>query len=406
MEKVYVTGMGSFSPIGKNVAELEENMFAGRHGISPVDHFDTTDMAVRVCAQIKDYAPEDHFPANQAWRLDTYSQFGLLAAREAVQASGIAGAVDPHRLGVFMSSGFGGIGTVLEEHEKMLEQGPRRVSSMLVPKWIGNMLSGLVAIEHGARGAAVAHVAACASSAMSIGEGMRAIRHGYADAVICGGGEGIAQKLAVAGFQNLRALSTEADPDRACLPFDKHRSGFVMGEGGAALVLESASHAKARGATVHAEVSGYGATNDAWHVTAPAEDGESVDRAITDALAEAGLRDETVHVNAHGTGTPKNDRLEAAAIERVLGGKAVVSSTKSMTGHLLGAAGATEAVAAVLALRRQAVPPTVGTSELDEDVQIDIVHGTARPTALDRALSLSLGFGGHNTCLVLDRAGS
>lgn len=402
MEKVVVTGMGVFSPIGGNVSEFDENLFAGRHGIVPVDHFDATDLAVNVHAPVKNYEPTDHFPANEAWRLDTYSQFGLIAAREAVADAGIAGAVDPFRLGVFMSSGFGGIGTVLEESEKMREHGPRRVSSMLVPKWIGNMLSGLVAIEHGARGAAVAHVAACASSAMSIGEGLRAIRHGYADAVICGGGEGVTQKLAMAGFQNLRALTTASDPDRACLPFDRNRGGFVMGEGGAALVLESESHAKARGARIHAVVAGYGATNDASHVTAPAEDGEAVDRAIVDALIEARRRDETVYVNAHGTGTVKNDRLEAAAIARTLGGKAVVSSTKSMTGHLLGAAGALEAVASILALRNQAVPPTVGTSELDEDVQIDVVTGASQPTDLSRALSLSLGFGGHNTCLVLD----
>ncbi|GAB3166481.1 beta-ketoacyl-ACP synthase II [Myceligenerans halotolerans] len=403
MEEVVVTGLGAFSPIGGDVAGFEESLFAGRHGIVPIERFDTGDLAVRVCAPVKDFAPEEHFASNEAWRLDTYSQFGLIAAREAVGDAGIAGAVDPYRLGVYMSSGFGGIGTVLEEQERMRQQGPRRVSSMLIPKWIGNMLSGLVAIEHGARGSAVAHVAACASSAVSIGEGMRAIRHGYADAVICGGAEGAIQKLVTAGFQNLRALTTEANPDRACIPFDRDRCGFVMGEGAAAVVLESESHARARGATIHARISGYGVTNDASHVTAPAEDGAAVDRAITDALAEAGDRDETVYVNAHGTGTVKNDRLEAAAIERILGGKAVVSATKSMTGHLLGAAGATEVVASVLALRRQTVPATVGTSHLDEDVQVDVVHGASRPVELDRALSLSLGFGGHNTCLVIDR---
>ncbi|GAA1848896.1 beta-ketoacyl-ACP synthase II [Myceligenerans crystallogenes] len=403
MEKVVVTGMGAFSPIGKSVNEFNENLFAGRHGIAPVDHFDTTDLAAKVHAPVKDYEAEEYFPANMAWRLDSYSQFGLIAAREAMQDAGLAGAVDPFRLGVFMSTAFGGIGTVLDESETMREHGPRRVSSMLVPKWIGNMLSGLVAIEHGAKGPVLAHVAACASSAASIGEGLRAIRHGYADAAICGGGEGITQKLVMAGFQNLRALTTASDPDRACLPFDRNRGGFVMGEGGAALVLESESHAKARGATIHAVVAGYGITNDASHITAPAEDGEAVDRAILDALTEAGRRDETVYVNAHGTGTVKNDKLEAAAISRVLGGKAIVSSTKSMTGHLLGAAGAIEAVASVLALRNQAVPPTVGTTELDENVQIDVVTGASQPADLDRALSLSLGFGGHNACLVLDR---
>lgn len=403
MEKVVITGTGVISPIGRTVAEFEENLFAGRHGIATIDHFDTSDMAVTVSAPVKDYDPAQYFSERDAHRMDRYSQFGLIAAREAVRQSGILDGVDPYKLGVYMTTSFGGTGTLLAENATMEEKGAGKVSALTVPKFLGNLLSGLVAIDTGARGPAAAHNGACAASAMSIGEAMRAIRHGYVDAMICGAGEAATQKLIVSGFQNLRALTTEADPDRACMPFDKDRSGFVMGEGGAALVLESESHARARGATILAEVSGYALTDDAAHMTAPALHGESVDRAITDALADAGAHDETLYVNAHGTSTIKNDKLESAAIARTMGGKAVVSSTKSMTGHLLGVAGAIEAVASVLALRRQEVPSTVGTRELDEDIQVDVVHGGPRSLEFSRAVSLSLGFGGHNAALVFDR---
>lgn len=406
MEKVVITGMGVISPIGDTVAEFEENLYAGRHGIAPIDHFDTSDMTTRVHAPVKDYDPSRYFSERDAHRMDTYSQYGMIAAREAVAQAGILDGsdIDPYRLGVFMTTSFGGTGTLLAENEVMTERGAGKVSPLTVPKFLGNLLSGLVAIDTGARGPAGAHLAACAGSALSIGEAMRTIRHGYADVMICGGGEAATQKLNVAGFQNLRALTPETDPDRACLPFDKNRSGFVMGEGGAALVLESESHARARGATILAEVSGYALTDDAAHMTAPAPHGESVDRAVTDALADAGPTDDMLYVNAHGTSTIKNDKLESAAIARTMGGKAVVSSTKSMTGHLLGAAGAIEAVASVLALRRQAVPSTVGTRELDEDIQVDVVHGGTRAMEFSRAVSLSLGFGGHNAALVLDWA--
>ncbi|WP_100448681.1 beta-ketoacyl-[acyl-carrier-protein] synthase family protein [Glycomyces xiaoerkulensis] len=405
MEKAVITGMGVVSPIGNDLAELESNLFAGRHGIVPIDHFDTSDVAVRVHAPVTDLDPAAHFTGPQLRRLDGYSRFGLIAARQAVRDSGLLDSIDPYRLGVFMSnSGLGGVGTVLGESETMREQGPRRVSPALIPKWTANILAGLVAIEAGARGPAVSHTAACAASSVSVGEGLRAIRHGYADAVICGGGEASSHKLVMAGFQNLRALTASEDPDRASIPFDRERAGFVIGEGGAALVLESESRARSRGATIYAEVSGYGTTSDASHITAPAEDGEPIDRAIADALAEAGEKDETVYVNAHGTGTVKNDQVEAASIGRMFGDRALVSSTKSMTGHMLGAAGAAEAIAAVLSIRRGAAPPTAGTAEIDEDMKIDVVRGRARTAELSRAVSLSLGFGGHNVCLVVDRA--
>lgn len=404
MEKAVITGLGVVSPIGTNLAEFEDNLFAGRHGIKPIDHFDATELGVSVYAPVKDLNPEEHFTRPELRRLDPYARFGLIAARQAVADSGIVGAVDPYRLGVYMCSGLGGVETAFGEFENLRQKGSRRVSPMLIPKWIPNMLAGLVAIETGARSAAAAHVAACASSTISIGEGLRAIRHGYADAVICGGAEAVTHELVMTGFKNIRALTTVDDVDRASIPFDRDRAGFVMGEGGGAVVLERESHARARGATVYAEVSGYGITGDASHITAPAEDGEAIDRAVTDALNEAGERDGVVHVNAHGTGTVKSDQVEADAIARVFGDGALVSSTKSMTGHLFGAAGAVEAVAGVLALRHKAVPPTAGTRTLDDDMRIDVVRGQARSAPVSRVASLALGFGGHNVCLVIDSA--
>ncbi|WP_201612598.1 beta-ketoacyl-[acyl-carrier-protein] synthase family protein [Gulosibacter hominis] len=407
MERAVITGMGVVSPIGTGIADFSERMFAGRHGIVPVDHFDTEEMSVKVHASVSGFDPEEHFSVTERRRLDRHVMLGMVAAREAVAQSGIAGEIDPYRFGVHMTTGLGGTGTMLTEHELMLERGPRRVAPMLIPKWIPNMISGLVSIDTGARGQSMAHNTACASSAVSIGEGLRAIRHGYADAVICGGAEATTYQLVMAGFQSLRALSTATDPDRASIPFDRERGGFVMAEGGAALVLESESHARARGARILGVVSGYGITSDASHITAPAADGEAIGRAIKDALAEAeatnGEADGPLHVNAHGTGTVLNDRAEALTIERVLGEDTVVTSTKSMTGHMLGAAGAVETIASVLALDAGRIPPTAGTQQIDEDMHIDVVLGETREQQLQRALSLSLGFGGHNAVVVIDR---
>lgn len=393
------------SPIGASVATFSERLFAGRHGIVPLDRFDASDMSIKVYAPVcEEFVAEEHFAALELRRLDRYAVFGIVAARQAVAQAGIADSVDPYRLGVHLSSGVGGSETFLNEGETLRAQGPRKVSPMLIPKWIGNMLSGQVSIETGARGAAIDHVAACASSAVSVGEGLRAIRHGYLDAVICGGADAIVQKLPMTGFQNLRALTTSSDPDRASLPFDADRGGFVLGEGGAAVVLESEAHAKARGATILAELKGYGITSDAHHITAPAGGGEAVERAIREALREAGPSEGLVHFNAHGTGTQKNDEVEAEVISRVFGDEAVVTSTKSVTGHLMGAAAAAELIACVLALQEGRIPPTAGTTQLSAGMTIDLVTGAARALQVDRAVSTSLGFGGHNVCLVVDRA--
>lgn len=404
MDRVVITGMGVVSPIGADVASFEESLFAGRHGITGIESFDASDVTVSVAARVANIDVASCVPLREARRLDAYSLYGLIAAKQALAQSDVVGAVDPYRLSVFMSTGLGGLGTVITEADGMRERGPRRVSPLLIPRVAGNMLAGQVAIEAGARGPAMAHLAACASSAVSIGEGMRAIRHGYADAVVCGGADSALHKLTMAGFENLRALSPAKDPDRASIPFDRERGGFVMGEGGAALVLERESHARARGANILAAVSGYGFTSDAFHITAPDEDGDAVRRAISDAVADAGEPERGVFVNAHGTGTMLNDQVEADAIARVVGPGTLVSSTKSMTGHMLGAAGAAEAIAVVLSLRRGAVPTTVGTREVDEATAVDVVRGTARTTTLTRGLSLSLGFGGHNACLAFDLA--
>ncbi|MFV0461314.1 MAG: beta-ketoacyl-[acyl-carrier-protein] synthase family protein [Actinomycetales bacterium] len=403
MHTAVITGMGVVSPIGHDVASFAESLFATRHGIAPIDHFDIGDVGMRVVARVRDLDLTEHFAARDLRRLDLYSVFGLIAAREAVQQAGLVGSVDPFRLATYVTSGLGGLGTFLEEQENLVTRGARRVSPMLIPKQIINMLAGLIAIETGAKGAAMAHTAACASSAVSIGEAVRLIQHGYADAVICGGSEVGTQKLVMAGFENLRAMTTATDPDHASIPFDLARGGFVMGEGAGVVVVENAEHARARGATSLAEVAGYAITTDASHITAPAEDGVAIDRAITDALQQAGPHDGRVYVNAHGTGTPMNDELEVAAIARCLGDSAVVSSTKSMTGHMLGAAGAVEVIASVLALNSGRLPATAGTVDLHNDTPIDIVTGSARDERVDRALSLSLGFGGHNVAVVLDR---
>lgn len=403
MHNVVITGMGVVSPLGATLQEFEKGLFQGRHGIVGLPEEQREGLSVKVYAPVKGLTLEDHYSAFELRRQDPYMTFGLIAAKEAVAQAGLTGQVDPYRFGIYMASGLGGVSTVVGEADTLERSGARRVSPMLIPKWAANLLAGVAAIELGAHGPSMAHVSACASSSMSIGEGMRAIRHGYADALVCGGAEMLGTVLTLAGFQNLRALSLTDDPDRASLPFDKDRAGFVMGEGGAAVVLEREDHARARGGRILARLTGYGNTTDAHHITAPADDGVAIGRAIAAALAEAGACSGPLHVNAHGTGTVKNDLVESRAISESFGDRAIVTSTKSMTGHLLGAAGAVEAVACVLSLRRDEVPPTVGTTELDPQIDIDVVLGSSRSTAVSRATSLSLGFGGHNTCLVFDK---
>lgn len=404
IRRVVVTGMGAITPLGKTVTETWEALKAGKNGIAPITLFDTTDYKAKLAAEVKDFNALDYMEKSETLRTDRYTQFALIAAQQAVEESGIVGNVVPERFGVTMGVGIGGIGTFETEHTKLMEKGPRRVSSLFVPMMIPNMAAGMIAIKYDCRGAAMPAVTACASGSNAIGEAMRAIRHGYADAIITGGAEAAICPLAVAGFVNMHALSTSEDPDAASLPFDSRRGGFVIGEGAVALVLEEYEHAKARGAKIYGEVCGYGSTCDANHITAPHPEARGGAQAMIDAMREAGYTDrDVVYVNAHGTGTPMNDKLETMAIKKAMGEdatrRAYVSSTKSMTGHMLGAAGAVEAMACLLALQEGIIPPTIHLTEQDPECDLNCVPGTAIRQEIDLALSNSLGFGGHNACL-------
>ncbi len=402
--RVVVTGLGVISPIGNTVEECWKNMIAGVHGIGPITLFDTTDYKAKVAAEVKDFDPRAYMDKTETLRSDRYAQFGLAAACQAVEESGVIGTLPPDRVAVYFGSGIGGIRTFTEEHTKLINRGPKRVSPYFVPMMIANMAAGQIAIRFNCQGAALPAVTACASGSNAIGEALRAIRHGYADAVITGGAEAAISECGVAGFVNMQALSVSQDPDAACLPFDQRRGGFVIGEGAAALVLEEYEHAVKRGAKIYGEVCGYGSTCDAYHITAPRPDADGGARAMEQALTEAGYRKgETVYVNAHGTGTPLNDVAETIAIKRALGEeeaqKAYVSSTKSMTGHMLGAAGAIEAVACLKAMEEGIIPPTIHLEEPDPACDLNYVPNQAVKAEVDLCLSNSLGFGGHNACL-------
>ena len=402
--RVVVTGLGAVTPLGNDTEKTWEGLKNGRNGIAPITLFDTQGFKAVLGAEVKGFDPREYLEVNEVLRTDRYAQFAVAAAQQAAAESGVGGTVDPERFAVIFGSGIGGIGTFENEYRKLLEKGPRRVSPLFVPMMIGNMAAGLIAIRHDCRGSAMPAVTACASGSNAIGEAMRLIRHGYADAAITGGAEAAICPSAVAGFTNMQALSTSQDPDKASLPFDKRRGGFVIGEGAVALVLEEYRHAKARGAKIYGEVCGYGSTCDAHHITAPHPQARGGAQAMMDAMREAGYTGEdTVYINAHGTGTPMNDAVETAAIKKALGEeqakRAFVSSTKSMTGHMLGAAGALEALACLFALEEGLIPPTINLCEPDEACDLNYVPQTAVRADITLALSNSLGFGGHNACL-------
>ena len=402
--RVVVTGMGAVTPLGNNAADTWEGLKNGRNGIAPITLFDTEKYKAKVGAEVKGFEPTDYLDVNDVLRTDRYAQFAVAAAQQAVEESGIKGTVAPERCSVLFGTGIGGIGTFEAEHTKLMEKGPRRVSPLFVPMMIGNMAAGMIALRHDCRGSAMPAVTACASGSNAIGEAMRLIRHGYADAVITGGAEAAIVPSAVAGFVNMQALSTSENPEEAALPFDRRRGGFVIGEGAAAFVLEEYEHAKARGAKIYGEVCGYGTTCDAHHITAPHPEARGGTQAMMDAMKEAGYTEtDMVYINAHGTGTPMNDVIETKAIKKALGEenakKAFVSSTKSMTGHMLGAAGAVEAMACLLALGEGVIPPTINLKEQDAQCDLNCVPNTAVNADITLALSNSLGFGGHNACL-------
>ena len=403
IRRVVVTGMGAVTPLGLNVKDTWEGLKAGKNGIAPITRFDTANYKARLAAEVKKFDPAEYLEHNEILRTDLYTQYAVAAAQQAVEESGVAGTVKPERFGVLFGTGIGGINTLEREHSKLLDRGPRRVSSLFVPMMIANMAAGLIAIRHDCRGYALPAVTACASGSNAIGEAVRSIRHGYADAVISGGAEAAVNALAVAGFVNMQALSTAGNPDEASLPFDRRRNGFVIGEGAAAFVLEEYEHARARGAQIYGEICGYGSTCDAYHITAPHPEARGGAQAMLDAMEEAGYREgEPVYINAHGTGTPTNDPVETLAIKKALGDRArdaLVSSTKSMTGHMLGAAGAVEAMACLLALQEGVIPPTINLKEQDEACDLNCVPRKAVRAEVTLALTNSLGFGGHNACL-------
>ncbi len=402
--RVVVTGMGAVTPLGNNVADTWNGLRTGKNGIDHITLFDTEKFKAKLAAEVKGFDPGQYLDVNDVLRTDRYTQFAVASAQQAVDESGIAGKVDPDRFSVLFGTGIGGINTFETEHTKLLEKGPRRVSPLFIPMMISNMAAGMIAIRHDCRGTAMPIVTACASGSNAIGEAMRLIRHGYADAVITGGTEAAVTPSAVAGFVNMQALSTSDDPNAASLPFDSRRGGFVIGEGSVALVLEEYEHAVNRSARIYGEICGYGTTCDAYHITAPHPEARGGAKAMTDAMAEAGYTaEDTVYVNAHGTGTPMNDAIETIAIKKALGEEkareAFVSSTKSMTGHMLGAAGAIEALACIFALQESIIPPTINLNEQDEACDLNCVPNTAVKAPVTLALSNSLGFGGHNACL-------
>ncbi len=409
MRRVVVTGMGVVSPVGNDMPTFWKNLKAGVCGIGPITRFDTADYRVKVAGEVRDFDPRQYMEKLDVLHSDIYTQFAMAAACQAMEDSGLLGTVAPERVGVYIGTGIGGIATFMAEHTKLMERGPKRVSPYFIPMMIANMASGMIAMRFQCKGPAMPAVTACASGSNAIGEAMRLIRHGYADAMVAGGAEATVNALAAAGFSSMQALSFSEDPLAASLPFDKRRAGFVMGEGAGVLVLEEYEHAKARGTVIYAELSGYGSTCDAYHMTAPHPEAEGGARAIADAWAETGLHTDRIYYNAHGTGTPMNDKAETIAVKKAFGEelarKLLISSTKSMTGHMLGAAGAVEAIACVLALREGIAPPTIGLTEPDPDCDLDYVPLEARKAEFDAALSSSLGFGGHNACLAFTKIG-
>jgi len=399
-------------PVGHTVSAAWEALLRGESGVGPITQFDASDMKTRFAAEVKDFDAKALFGARETRRMDRFTHFAMAAALEAVQDAGLdLSKIDRRRAGAVLGSGIGGIGTMLEEAEKMFREGVQWVSPHLVPMMLPDTAPGKIAIELGLRGPNMSIATACASGNNAIGEATEMIRRGVADVMFSGGAEAGIAKLAMAGFANMGALSERNDdPQRASRPFDRERDGFVAGEGAGVLILESEEHALARGARIHAEILGYGASADAYHITAPLENGEGAILAMTMALRDAGLAPTDIaYLNAHGTSTPLNDRAETIAIKQVFGEyayKLAISSTKSMTGHLLGAAGAIEAVFCVKAIETGCIPPTINYEYPDPECDLDYTPNTARRATVPIAMSNSFGFGGHNACLVIGRYGN
>ncbi len=408
MNRVVVTGLGAITPIGNSVEEFWKGIKNGICGIDEIKSFDTTNFKVKLAGEIKNYNPENYFDKKASKRLDKFSQYAIIAAKEALKDSNINMETEnAERFGVVVGSGIGGLITIEEQVNILTEKSPDRVSPMFIPMSIGNMAAGNIAIEIGAKGESLSIVTACASATHSIGEAYRLIKHGYQDIILAGGTEASITPIGIAGFTNIKALSLETNKNRASIPFDKERSGFVMGEGAGVLILEELEHARKRDAKIYAEIVGYGATSDAYHITSPAPDGEGGARAMSNAIKDAGITPEQVdYINAHGTSTHLNDKCETLAIKSVFGKatqNVMVSSTKSNTGHLLGAAGGIEAIACVKALENSFIPPTINYKIPDEECDLDIVPNKGRNKEILYAMSNSLGFGGHNSSILFKK---
>ncbi len=430
MRRVVITGMGAVTPVGNDLNQTWDSLIAGKCGIGELTRFDTTDYKVKIAAEVKNFDPTLYIEKNQVRKMDLYCQYGVAAAAMAMKDSKLADfsdgfkgtvtmqGVDPERFGVYVGSGIGGMNTFVNETEKLLKEGPARVSPFFVPMMIGNIAAGTIAIQYDAKGPCLPVVTACATGSHAIGEAFFAIKGDRADVIIAGGCEASITPISVAGFTNCMALSKRNDPTCASIPFDKRRDGFVIAEGSGILILEELEHAKNRGATIYGEIVGYGNTCDAYHITAPDPTAQGAANSITIALNDAFKDDKeyeklvkasgAIYINAHGTSTPLNDKTETLAIKKALGDelayKVMISSTKSMTGHMLGAAGALEVIVATKAMLEGIIPPTIGYKEKDDDCDLDYTPNIARHIVVDMAFSTSLGFGGHNACIVIKPA--
>ncbi len=408
MKRVVVTGMGAVTPIGLNIEEFWEGLKNGRTGFSEITQFDTTDFKVKVAASVKGFEGKNYMDVKSAKRMELFCQYAVAAAKEALEQSGIQmDQEDPYRVGCAIGSGVGSLQAFEREHKRMLERGPSRINPLLVPLMITNMAAGNVSIQFGLKGKSLNVVTACATGTHSIGEAFRTIQMGDADVMVAGGTESAITPIGIGGFTALTALSSCSDVDRCSIPFDKDRSGFVMGEGAGAVVLEELEHAKKRGAHILAEIAGYGATSDAFHITSPAEDGMGAAVAMKNAVRDAGVSPEEVeYINAHGTSTHHNDLFETRAIKLAFGEHAYrmkINSTKSMIGHLLGAAGAVEVIACILQMQNDYIHATVGLQESEDELDLDYMKGSGIDKKFNYALTNSLGFGGHNASLLVKK---
>ncbi len=408
MNRVVITGMGAITPVGKDVPTFWKNIKNGKHGFSFIEGFDTERFKVKIAGEIKDFNPEDYIDKKEARRMDRFCQFAIAATQEAVKDSHIDfSSYDPYRVGCLIGSGIGGLQTFETECDKYYGKDSVRISAFMIPSMISNMAAGMISMQYHLKGSSFAVTSACASSTHALGEAYRAIKHGYMDAAIVGGAEAVITPLPVAAFQNMQALSVSDNPDRCSTPFDLERNGFVMGEGAGILILETYENAIKRGANIYAEIAGYGATSDAYHITSPDPEGEGAAMAMKLAVEDAGVAPSEVdYINAHGTGTPLNDKYETIAIKKAFGDHAYemhVSATKGVTGHLLGAAGAVEGIACCLAIRDAVIPPTANFKVSDPDCDLKIVPNQTIQKDIKIALSNSLGFGGHNATVLFKK---